>query len=218
MPTIGSVAPNPVSHAHETPQMEADADQSIRNQLHSVVAQKHVLVFSGFSGAGYKDEEGVAALMTSVINAHAQRHGAHNVVVVAGSTDAGIGAIYKIARGLEVQTLGIVSRQAQPSEVSAYCQTSVYVDDPQGNWKVLSPEGTSYMVSVAQMGRSGEMVFIGGGAVAASELEESLALAIPTQIHSHYESKTNNGPAPLRQWCDKHPDLLDQIEGVVYLG
>ena len=213
MPIIGRVVPAHASSVELAPQAGAGADESIRNKLQAAVSDKHVLVFSGFSGAGYKDAQAVENLMTSIIKADVDRYGAHNIVVVAGATDAGIGVVYGIARGLDVQTLGIVSEQARPADISSHCQRAVFVDDPQRNWKVLSPKGASYMVMVAQMGRSAEMVFIGGGAVAASELEESLAMGIATQIHSHYASKANSGPAPLRQWCDMNPGLL---EGVVH--
>ena len=215
MPAIGSMEPVRTRSAEPVSRAGA-ADESIRSKLQAAVSDKHVLVFSGFSGAGYKDVPGAENLMASTLKANLERHGAHTLVVVAGATDAGIGAVYRIARELGVQTLGIVSKQARPDDISLHCQSEVYVDDPQGNWKVLSPEGASYMVAVAQMGRSAEMIFIGGGAVAASELEESLKLGIATQVHSHYESSAGNGPAPLRQWCDQHPDLLEQPDSVVH--
>lgn len=216
MPNIESATLTSLNATCETtPQRETYADQLIREQLQRVVEQKHVLVFSGFSGSGYKNETGVTDLMASIIKSHAQEYGAHNAVVVAGATEAGIGAVYKIARDLQVETLGIVSKLSPPSDSSEHCQTSVFVDDPEGNWKVLSSEGKSYIVSVAQMGLSGKMIFIGGGEVAASELEEALELKIPTQVHSHYEPKTSNGRPDLRQWCDKNSASLGQ-EGVVH--
>lgn len=215
MLVTGSAKSISVSATDETTQSEAD--QSIRKQLQSVVEQKHVLVFSGFSGSGYKDEAGVAALMTSIIKSHVLEYGAHNVVVAAGATPEGIGKVYEFAREQQVQTLGIVSKLSPPSDSSAHCQTSVFVDDPEGNWKVLSSEGKSYIVSVAQMGLSGQIVFIGGGEVAASELNEALELKIPMQIHSHYEPKTSSGRPDLRQWCNEHSALLER-EGVVHHG
>lgn len=148
-----------------------------------------VLVFDGYSGLGYENQAAVAKRMEGqIINA---AKGGGPVHVVAGATDDGIGMCYGIAAalratlGVRIRLIGIVSSEALvdgqwgralSKKQEDALDALVVVDDPKGTWQVLDDSGRSLMVEIgldaAKREASVGFSFIGGGAVAKSELEQ----------------------------------------------
>ncbi|PXX54018.1 hypothetical protein SAMN05660489_05848 [Pseudomonas sp. LAMO17WK12:I10] len=148
---------------------------------------KHVMVFSGFSALEYKSPELLNSKLNQILDAAENKYGVNGLLVVAGATTDGIGAVYKIAQERGIATLGIVSERADngAASISPHCQEVVFVPDPKGSWKVLDAAGASYMTHVAR--KDGVFHALGGGQVTLSELREAQELGIPTFVMSEFE-------------------------------
>ena len=68
-----------------------------------------VLTFVGYSGAGYENPDAMLAAAGQVLD----RHDPARTVVNIGATEAGIGAVYALARQRGFRTMGIVSTLAR---------------------------------------------------------------------------------------------------------
>jgi hypothetical protein len=157
-----------------------------------------VIMFDGYSGAGYENPEIVKNEIKRQIMQFAQEtkamkfHGAQEVFdgtiyVVAGATKQGIGMVYEVAeelkqRCLKIKTVGIVSELASkkyPDDIAKNLDFLVDIADPNETWQVLDEKGKSYMVDVIKHSEA-RACFMGGGLVAKSELEE---------IHSYLKAR-----------------------------
>jgi len=163
---------------------DASRRDPIKDQLDSLIGDRRVLVFSGFSGLGYKDAASLDLKLNQLLDEASADHGAHNLMVVAGATSDGIGRVYELASKKGIATLGIVSEQAR-GQASRDCHHVVYVPDPQNTWQVLDEKGSSYMVEVARNG--GTFYALGGGSVTLGELNEAKALGVKTQALPDFE-------------------------------
>lgn len=128
---------------------------------------RHVLTFTGFSGAGYEDTAAMLAQADRVL-AH---HDPARTLVNIGATAEGIGAVYALARRRGFPTMGIVSTRARDegAALSPDVQRVFYVDDP--TWGGLLPDGSGRLSPTSQaiVELSAELVAIGGGAVTRDE-------------------------------------------------
>lgn len=140
---------------------------------------KTVLTFTGYSGAGYQDPEGMLAAARKVL----ERHDPRTTIVNIGATLEGIGAVYELARSLGFQTTGIVSTQAQEHGVaiSPFVQQVVYIPDE--TWGGLVP-GTDRLspTSQAMVDMSDVLVGIGGGEVSRDELAVARRAGKPVEF------------------------------------
>lgn len=172
----------------------------VKTTIENITANKRVVVFSGYSGRGYADATVYAEFnepyldlentLSGILDKEIERYGKENIVVVAGATEDGIGAVYGVAKSKNLTTLGIVSEEAEKYNVpiAEDCDNHVYVPDPSGTWKVLDPNGESYMVNVAKGNASykGKFYSLGGGDVTVSELQEAERLGIKTEVHENF--------------------------------
>lgn len=126
------------------------------------------VVVSGYSGKEYAEPEAFAEHLQKIVDRHPKAK------FVAGATKPGIGLIYDIAAKNGRPTLGIVSSEARsfPDDISPHCGRVIFVDDPEGTWKVLSRSGESYMLAPLEEG--GSFYAFGGGDVTVSETIEAL--------------------------------------------
>lgn len=147
-----------------TPQQVIDA---LRSQ------KKKIVVFMGYSGAGYEDEPA----MRNFAEAALAKLDPRATVISIGATAAGIGAVYELAKRHGFGTIGIVSSQAREEGVPlANCVDEVfYVQDTQ--WGGYLP-GTRTLSPTSQAIVSSGDVFIGigGGNAARDELLEAQRL------------------------------------------
>jgi hypothetical protein len=128
---------------------------------------REIVTFIGYSGAGYEDE----AAMIAAVREELSRHEPREVVVNAGATAEGIGAVYRIAKELGFATSGIVSSRALESEsaLSESLDRLAVVEDD--TWGGFLP-GTDQLspTSRAMVEASDRFVAIGGGKVGRDEL------------------------------------------------
>ncbi|PTB17743.1 hypothetical protein C9I57_26340 [Trinickia symbiotica] len=158
----------------------------VEDDLRSSIGSKHPLVVAGFSGLGYADPAHLDRQFREILNQKIKKHGRHNLIVVAGATDEGIGRVYDLAREEGIATRGIVSSEAQRwgTKISPSCQHVIYVKRPEDDWNVTSPEGDSYMVRAAL---GGSFLAFGGGEVAVTEATEALNKGIRTELFPEFE-------------------------------
>ncbi|HGJ5898200.1 hypothetical protein [Arsenophonus apicola] len=152
----------------------------IKTEIDKKIDGKFVLVFSGFSGMGYKDTEKLQNDIKKEIKQHIDKYGIHNLLIVAGATSEGIGCVYDIAKNLAVNTLGIVSEHASTDCLAKNCDSVIQIKDPNNSWKVLDDSGASYMIYAAS--KNGCFLAFGGGSVTLSELEEAAKKGIETKV------------------------------------
>lgn len=145
---------------------------------------RQVLTFAGYSGAGYEDEAAMLALADRALRAHDPAR----VLVNAGGTAEGIGAVYALARQRGFATLGIVSTLARDEGVAlSPCVDRVFFV-PDSSWGGLQPAAGGQPAALsptsqAMVAASTWLVGIGGGDVARDELLAARALGKPVQFH-----------------------------------
>lgn len=151
----------------------------IKNEIDGLINEKHVMVFSGFSGLGYENPSKLKEEIKEEIARAVDRHGPARLCVAAGATKEGIGIAYEVAKSNwpDIVTIGVVSAQARRwGGESEYCDHVIYVDDPKETWEVLDEKGKSYMAYLARNNESnsstGEFLAFGGGKVTLRELTE----------------------------------------------
>jgi hypothetical protein len=126
-----------------------------------------VLTFLGYSAAEYEDRDAMLAEAARVLD----RYPTATTIVNIGATEAGIGAVYDIAKRKGYSTSGIVSSQAKKENVPlARCVDMVfYVEDDTWGGK-LPNSGELSPTSRAMVDYSDVVVAIGGGDIARDEL------------------------------------------------
>lgn len=140
-----------------------------------------VLTFAGYSGAGYQDDAAMQALAARILDGEDPAR----VLVNAGGTAEGIGAVYALAKARGFATLGIVSTLARDEGVAlSPCVDTVYFV-PDASWGGLdAATGRLSPTSQAMVQASDRLVAIGGGEVARDELLAARALGKPLQFHA----------------------------------
>ncbi len=170
-------------------------------QLEKEIEGKRVIVFGGFSGLGYENNDKLKGTINNRIKQDIEKYGKDNVVVVAGATSDGIGACYEVAKELGVSTYGIVSEAGKEYGSDKHCDKTFYVPDPKGTWQVLNDQGSSYMVDVAK--NNGALVYYGGGDVAVTEIKEAQERGISVEVDTSFEPN----PAQVTKRKAKNPNL-----------
>jgi hypothetical protein len=127
---------------------------------------KRIVTFLGFSGGGYEDPDEINRIMLERLG----RFDPGSVVISAGATPDGIGAVYRIAKRLGFDTLGIVSSVAEEegADFSRDVDTVHMVKDR--SWGGLH-EGVLSPTSIVMVQASDELIAIGGGEIARDEVE-----------------------------------------------
>jgi S-adenosylhomocysteine hydrolase len=139
-----------------------------------------VLTFTGFSGAGYEDAAAMQTLAARILDGEDPAR----VLVNAGGTAEGIGAVYALARARGFATLGIVSMLARDEGVALSPCVDLVVFVPDASWGGLdSTTGHLSPTSQAMVQASDRLVAIGGGDIARDELLAARALGRPVVFH-----------------------------------
>ncbi len=215
--SVNVSAPSSVSTVTSTLPDTTNTD-AIKNQLDTILAGRHPLVFGGFSGLEYADPAALEQWLDRVLQQAIVKHGAHNLMVVAGVTSNGIGDVYRLAKeryGLE--TMGLVSDKASGSnDISPYCtkENIVYVSGPKDSWEVKDSAGCSYMVYVAAQ-HQGDFYLYGGGQVAHNEFLEAQALGVkigwnplvepdPEKLAKSQVSRPGQDLTPMKSYYEQH--------------
>jgi hypothetical protein len=140
--------------------------------------QRRVITFLGFSGAGYEDSAAVAREIERALSPL----DAARVVVCAGATAEGIGAVYPIARRLGFATIGIVSSLAEREGARFSPDADIVYVIADTTWGGRMPDGALAPVSAAMVEAADELIAIGGGDIARDETAAAIALGKPVRF------------------------------------
>lgn len=140
-----------------------------------------VLTFAGYSGAGYEDEAAMKALAARILDAEDPAR----VLVNAGGTAEGIGAVYALAKARGFATLGVVSTLARDEGVALSPSVDTVYFVPDTSWGGRdSATGRLSPTSEAMVKVSDRLVAIGGGEVTRDEMLAARAMGKPVQFHA----------------------------------
>jgi hypothetical protein len=147
----------------------ANADAAI---IHIRNVGRFVITFVGFSGAGYEDALAVERVIARVLDDLSPT----SVLICAGATLEGIGAVYPLAKQRGFGTIGVVSAIAE-KEGATFSQdvdtVFVIADD---TWGGLNADGKLSPTSSAMVGAADEMIAIGGGEITRDEIAAAQAM------------------------------------------
>ena len=147
----------------------ASADEAIALVRRS---GRSVVMFAGFSGAGYDDPGAVERVIAHVLDAFKPA----STVVGAGATPEGIGVVYALAKQRGFATIGIVSAIAEKEGATFSPAVDVVYVIADDTWGGLGADGRLSPTSSAIVGAADEMIAIGGGEIARDEMVAARAL------------------------------------------
>lgn len=184
----------------------ADADAAIARIRE---AGRSVVTFVGFSGAGYEDTAAVERVIAKLLDDLSPT----SVLICAGATPEGIGAVYPLAKKRGFSTIGIVSALAE-KEGAAFSQhvdtVFVIADD---TWGGLNTDGKLSQTSSAMVGATDELIAIGGGEIARDEIAAATAMGKKVR----YIVADMNHAAAIRKAKEMRQPEPDDFRGVVHV-
>jgi hypothetical protein len=135
-------------------------------------AGRAVVTFVGFSGAGYEDALAVERAIAKVLDDLSPA----SVLICAGATPEGVGAVYALAKKRGFTTIGVVSAIAEKegAKFSHDVDTVFVIADD--TWGGLNADGKLSQTSSAMVGAADEMIAIGGGEIARDEIAAAMAM------------------------------------------
>jgi hypothetical protein len=170
-------------------------------------AGRSVVAFVGFSGAGYEDAAGVERAIAKLLDDLSPI----SVLICAGATPEGIGAVYPLAKKRGFTTIGIVSALAE-KEGATFSQdvdtVFVIADD---TWGGLDADGKLSQTSSAMVGAADEMIAVGGGEIARDEIAAAMAMGKKVR----YIVADMNHAAAIRKAREKRQPEPDDFRGAV---
>ena len=183
----------------------ADADAAIA-LIRS--AGRSVVTFVGFSGAGYEDAPAVERALAKVLD----DLNPASVLICAGATPEGIGAVYPLAKKRGFTTIGIVSAVAEKegAKFSQAVDTIFVIADD--TWGGANAEGKLSQTSSAMVGAADEMIAIGGGEIARDEIAAAMAMSKKVR---HIVADMNHAAA-IRKAKEMRQPEPDDFRGAVH--
>lgn len=145
---------------------------------------KKVLVLGGYSELGYDNYDELKNVISSHLAEEVQRYGKENLAIVSCATSQGIGMAYDIAKGMGLETYGIVSSSGRYYPTANGCDNIFYVERPKDDWATIDENGDSYLVRCAA--KNGKMVFFGGGQGTLNEIKEATEKGIEVDLHAKF--------------------------------
>lgn len=175
-------APGPAGACAGPPRQQEAAPDAVVAAVRARGLQ--VLTFAGYSGAGYQDAAAMRTLAARLLDAEDPAR----VLVNAGATAEGIGAVYALAKARGFATLGMVSTLARDAGVALSPCVDLVFFVPDTTWGGLLPAADGQPArlsptSQAMVQASDRLVAIGGGEVARDELLAARALGKPVVFH-----------------------------------
>ena len=171
-------------------------------------AGRSVVTFVGFSGAGYEDAAGVERAIAKLLDDLSPT----SVLICAGATPEGIGAVYALAKKRGFTTIGIVSTRAEKEGATfSHDVDTVFViaDD---TWGGLNADGKLSQTSSAMVGAADEMIAIGGGEIARDEIAAAMAMGKKVR----YIVADMNHAAAIRKAKEMRQPEPDDFRGAVH--
>jgi hypothetical protein len=189
---------------------KVETASSIRRLIASL--NKHVIYFAGYGELGYEEESCVRRVALEVLN----RFPPDKVLVHSGTLlrvggHDGIAEVYRVARGLTMETSGIhpsISMAfADTHRVSPDCDHVFFVEDT--TWGgFLDDSGRLSPTLELHLGVSDEIVVIGGGKHAADELQAFFHCGKPVR---YFPAEMNY--ATTRQWATQAGITITDLRG-----
>ena len=138
---------------------------------------KTVLTFFGYSGMGYEDEHAMLQTARHILKQYLPE----KTLVLIGATEVGIGVVYRVAKAMEFETVGIVTSLAlEFGGFSTAVDHICFVEDAQ--WGGILPNSSELSpTSRAMVDSSDILVAIGGNDISRDELLEGRKLGKPVQ-------------------------------------
>jgi hypothetical protein len=201
---LGSPQASPAGSRNIVRQTNADAAITrIRK------AGRSVTTFVGFSGSGYEDARAVECVIARVLDDLTPT----SVLICAGATPEGIGAVYPLAKKRGFTTIGVVSAIAE-KEGATFSQdvdtVFVIVDD---TWGGLNADGKLSPTSSAMVGAADEMIAIGGGEIARDEIAAAMAMGKRVR----YIVADMNHAAAIKKAEEARQPAPDDFRGAVHV-
>ena len=135
-------------------------------------AGRSVVTFVGFSGAGYEDALAVERAIAKVLDDLSPT----SVLICAGATPEGIGAVYPLAKKRGFTTIGVVSAIAEKEGATFSKDVDTVFVIADDTWGGLNADGKLSPTSSAMVGAADEMIAIGGGEIARDEIAAAQAM------------------------------------------
>lgn len=149
-------------------------DESYKLKLEDSLRGKYAIAFVGHSGKGYQGDntlfcDDIRQRIENIMASHQPNNlTADEVIVISGGTPQGIGAVYEVASGMNIDTLGIVAIQGENYR-TPQCRTLITVQNNDPNdWVTKMPESGDEMLVAAlriakDTGKGGELLAYNGG-------------------------------------------------------
>lgn len=168
---------------------EGQTDDFYKLKLRESLQDKYAIVLVGHSGSGYQgDKDALCESIGNKIKEIMAFRGLRpdEVIIIAGGTDAGIGAAYQVADSMGLDSLGIVASQGEKFR-DPLCKTLITMQNQsEDNWKTLLPESGQEMVvtalDVAKGERGGELFAFNGGPQAYTEALSAAKAGYPVTV------------------------------------
>lgn len=160
------IAPTGFAGAGDGPRAISEATPAIIREF-ARHKQMTVLTFTGFSGAEYEDPHAMLDHAARILD----KQDPAKTLINIGATEAGIGAVYELAKEKGFTTMGIVSSLARDERVklSPHVDVVFYVKDSSWGGKDAQTQQLS-PTSAALVECSSSFVAIGGGEVTRDEM------------------------------------------------
>jgi hypothetical protein len=170
-------------------------------------AGRSVVTFVGFSGAGYEDAAGVERAIAKLLDDLSPT----SVLICAGATPEGIGAVYPLAKKRGFTTIGIVSALAEREGATLSQDVDTVFVIADDTWGGLNADGKLSQTSSAMVGATDEMIAIGGGEIARDEIAAAMAMGKKVR----YIAADMNHAAAIRKAKEMRQPEPDDFRGAV---
>jgi hypothetical protein len=183
----------------------ANADAAI---IRISEAGRSVVTFVGFSGTGYEDAAAVERVIAKLLDDLSPT----SVLICAGATPEGIGAVYPLARKRGFTTIGIVSALAEKEGATFSKDVDTVFVIADDTWGGLNTDGKLSQTSSAMVGAADEMIAIGGGEIARDEIAAAMAMGKRVR----YIVADMNHAAAIRKAKEMRQSEPDDFRGPVH--
>ena len=167
-----------------------------------------VVTFMGFSGAGYEDAPAVERAVAKVLD----ELDPASVLICAGATAEGIGAVYPMAKKRGFKTIGVVSAIAEKEGVTFSPQVDMVFVIADDSWGGITPDGKLSPTSSAMVGAADRIISVGGGEIARDEIAAAVAMGKKPR----YIQADMNHAAAIRKANDRQQPVPADFRGPVH--
>lgn len=163
---------------------------------------RSVVTFLGFSGSGYEEPQAVERALAKALDE--LDPGA--VIISAGATPQGIGAVYPLAKQRGFTTIGVVSAIAEKERVGFAPDVDTVFVIADNTWGGRDASGKLSPTSAVIVGSADAMIAIGGGEIAR---DEALAAKAMGKKVRYVAADMNHAAAVKKARAKRQPGPVD---------